>query len=343
MMLPLHSLKIPIQYLEILERLVRASGGDTSAIKQAASLATDAESDQHVLLSGVQFQRAMQVAAKYCTPGRSRVTQFIDHIPLTPYGPMGMLAAASRTVGDATFTAERYLHLIFPPYSVRVLKDPIYTHLKFERISNFGDMDDLLTEIVVRTILSAQPFMMEGFNGVHLRFRHAAQSLDHIEPGGNVKSVSYGAEQDEVLIPVRQMSIAIKAPEEWPIKKSQPDIDLRVHAGQQYKPFTDMALRIINEGIESGSHFNGKSIAQDMRLSMRTLTRKLASEGSSVIELILSSRMEFAENMLASSRASVADIAQRAGYTKVSNFSRAFKRVHGNSPHEFRQKVGSRH
>ena len=341
-MLPLHSLKIPIQYLEILERLVRTSGGDTSAIKQAASLTADAESDQHFLLSGVQFQRAIQVAARYCTPGRSRVSQFIEHIPLTPHGPMGMLAAASRTVGDATFTAERYLHLIFPPYSVTVLKDPIYTHLKFTRISNFGDMDDLLTEVVVRTILSAQPFMMEHFSGVHLRFRHAEQSLDYIEPGGNVKSVSYEAEQDEILIPTSQMSINLKAPQEWPTKQDEPDIDLRVHAGQQYRPFTDMAVRIINEGLACGSHCNGKSIAQDMRLSMRTLTRKLAPEGSSVLELILSSRMAFAENMLASSSASVTDIAQRAGYTKVSNFSRAFKRVHGNSPYEFRQKVGSR-
>ena len=72
-------------------------------------------------------------------------------------------------------------------------------------------------------------------------------------------------------------------------------------------------------------------------ISVRTLQRRLAEEGSVFSELIDEVRVEVAVEMLKNTEASLVEIASETGYSRVSNFIRAFRRRTGKTPAELRR------
>lgn len=79
-------------------------------------------------------------------------------------------------------------------------------------------------------------------------------------------------------------------------------------------------------------------LAKRLGVSVRSLHRKLAEEGTSVSSLLDEIRIERARALLASS-ASVGQIALALGYSEHAAFTRAFKRWAGESPQEYRAKT----
>ena len=80
-------------------------------------------------------------------------------------------------------------------------------------------------------------------------------------------------------------------------------------------------------------------IARELNLSLRSLQRKLAQSGTSFSEVLSQVRNEMACHYLKSPRHQVIKISYLLGFSDPSNFSRAFKRWNGVSPHHFRQKA----
>ncbi|HEX2888806.1 helix-turn-helix transcriptional regulator [Vineibacter terrae] len=79
------------------------------------------------------------------------------------------------------------------------------------------------------------------------------------------------------------------------------------------------------------------TVAHDIGCSPRTLQRRLASAGSSFKAIFDRHRMEEAHILLSRSRASVAEIGARLGYSEASAFSRAVSEWWGVSPRQLRR------
>ena len=77
-------------------------------------------------------------------------------------------------------------------------------------------------------------------------------------------------------------------------------------------------------------------IAVRLGTSNRTLQRQMAQQGFSVRAMIVESRMEIARVLLCKTDLDVQEIADRAGYSTPSSFSRAFACWAGCSPQSFR-------
>jgi AraC-like DNA-binding protein len=73
-----------------------------------------------------------------------------------------------------------------------------------------------------------------------------------------------------------------------------------------------------------------------MKLSERTLRRKLREEGTSIRELVAEARQARASELLGSTTASLDAIAYELGFSSVGAFCRAFKRWTGSSPARYR-------
>lgn len=78
-------------------------------------------------------------------------------------------------------------------------------------------------------------------------------------------------------------------------------------------------------------------IARVLRMSSRTLQRKLAADGTSYRELLSATLRLRAELELADPDLSIAEIASRLGFSDPANFSRAFRNWTGQSPLDFRR------
>ncbi|WP_026357185.1 AraC family transcriptional regulator [Mycobacterium sp. 141] len=82
--------------------------------------------------------------------------------------------------------------------------------------------------------------------------------------------------------------------------------------------------------------------ARQLMVSPRTLRRHLAGEGVSLRVLQEEVRETLAEELLVTDGRSVAEIAERLGYSQVSSFTQAFRRWKGVGPQEYRRRARSR-
>ena len=80
-------------------------------------------------------------------------------------------------------------------------------------------------------------------------------------------------------------------------------------------------------------------LARDMKLSERTLRRKLSEEGTSIRELVAEARQTRASELLGSTSAPLDAIAYELGFSSVGAFCRAFKRWTGSSPARYRAEL----
>ena len=86
-----------------------------------------------------------------------------------------------------------------------------------------------------------------------------------------------------------------------------------------------------------------KTVAETMRLSERTLQRRLENLGTNFREVVDSVRAELSWHHVTSSRLHLSQIADMLGYQTQSAFGRAFQRWHGTSPRIARlDAIGSR-
>jgi AraC-like DNA-binding protein len=91
-----------------------------------------------------------------------------------------------------------------------------------------------------------------------------------------------------------------------------------------------------------GDEFRGNTptavrIATRLKISVRTLNRLLAAEGTSFRDLLDAVRRELAIELLAGDEASIAEVGFLLGFAELSSFHRAFRRWTGRTPAEFRQ------
>ena len=83
--------------------------------------------------------------------------------------------------------------------------------------------------------------------------------------------------------------------------------------------------------------FTVDEVARALGQSQRTLKRRLAAEGTTYSQILDEERRERALLLIHSPTLSLDQIAERAGYTDLANFTRAFRRWTGMTPAAFRR------
>jgi AraC-like DNA-binding protein len=89
------------------------------------------------------------------------------------------------------------------------------------------------------------------------------------------------------------------------------------------------------EGGE-GAFASLPEVARRVGTSTRTLKRRLAEQGTTFSEVLEEARRQRALLLLDDRRVPIAEVADRLGYSDVSNFTRAFRRWTGRTPAAFR-------
>ncbi len=106
--------------------------------------------------------------------------------------------------------------------------------------------------------------------------------------------------------------------------------------------FLNRVRKYIEENL-SNPDANVDAMAEAAAASRSTLNRHLRSQlGISAAQLLIEARMQHAKQLLETGRDdtfSITDIAQQCGYSDPQYFQRVFKKKHGQSPNEYREKI----
>jgi AraC-like DNA-binding protein len=83
---------------------------------------------------------------------------------------------------------------------------------------------------------------------------------------------------------------------------------------------------------------NADAACRALKLSRRTLQRRLRAEKTSFQEILREVRAELAVNYLSDKRLKALEVAMLLGYSNISSFTTAFKSWYDMPPAEYRQK-----
>ncbi len=100
--------------------------------------------------------------------------------------------------------------------------------------------------------------------------------------------------------------------------------------------FSALVSAVLRENLEQG-RLGAKEVANYLGTSVRTLQRRLASEGVTLRTLHDCVRRNLASELLLDSSVKTAEIARRLGYGDAGAFFKAFRGWHGVTPGQFRE------
>jgi AraC-like DNA-binding protein len=80
-----------------------------------------------------------------------------------------------------------------------------------------------------------------------------------------------------------------------------------------------------------------KEVAKSLHISERTIQLKLKKRNTSFHQVYLETKMDLAKTHLGLGRLSISEISQMLGYADISSFSRAFKKLTGESPMAYKK------
>ncbi len=111
--------------------------------------------------------------------------------------------------------------------------------------------------------------------------------------------------------------------------------DREVSTLRSQPSFSHRVQRILSEQIREG-RVCADTVAARLRMSRRTLSRRLDQEGTGFRALLDELRRSLATRYLVEDGLSVAEVAQLLGFAEVAAFHRAFKRWYNETPHRYR-------
>ncbi|WP_394233429.1 AraC family transcriptional regulator [Pseudomonas anguilliseptica] len=255
---------------------------------------------------------------------------------LTTYGIWGYALLSSQSFRQAADLGLRYLDLTFAFNRINLIEDASEAHLQLDgshlpdQVRDFLLLRDAVAVMVIQRELTgakvplsrvqlsmptpADPArfieqfgLLPEFASASNRISFPRQLLDQPLPRANPHSAQLCEQQCQALLAKRQVRSGL--------------------AGQIRDRLLSTPGRLPDMEV----------IASELNISSRTLRRRLEEQGSSFRQLQEEVRQALAEELLAIASLSQEEIAERLGYSEVSNFLHAFKRWKGLTPGQFRQ------
>ncbi|MCR4511491.1 AraC family transcriptional regulator [Pseudomonas sp. 32.2.56] len=258
---------------------------------------------------------------------------------LTTYGIWGYALLSSQSFRQAADLGLRYLDLTFAFNRISLREDTDQAHLQLDgshlpdQVRDFLLLRDTVAVMVIQRELTGNRMPLDR---VQLSMPAPADTARFIEQFGLLPE--FACAENRISFSRHLLDL--------PLPRANP------HSAQLCEQQCQalLAKRQVRSGLAGqirdrllstpGRLADMEVIASELNISSRTLRRRLEEQGSSFRQLQEEVRQALAEELLAIASLSQEDIAERLGYSEVSNFLHAFKRWKGLTPGQYRQTLG---
>lgn len=321
-------------YLRLVCNFIREEGGDLDAILADSGT-------PWTVIENAEFRLPFTLArhiilnVQQVSPRPTLALEIGARIHLGTFGPLGLAAAASKTLRQALAVFERFAPLRSDTVHPRLHTETAGTWLVASPQINAGALQAFALDSVaatwcglVATLTGRQPH--DAFLEIPWAeppWRHAYARL--------AGSLQFNAGRMALWLP--NALLDLPCPTASP---SDFDMALRLcEAEEAWKRSRCTFAARITELLRSGdpSLFFFKDMARHVGMSRRTLLRRLQEEGSSFQALVDEERRLSAVWQLRHTDHTLSAIAASLGYNDATNFSRTFRRWFNQTPRDFKQ------
>jgi AraC-like DNA-binding protein len=258
---------------------------------------------------------------------------------LRELGLLFYIAASSDTLGEALERAAHYSSIVNEGVSLRCRKGrDLRVVFEYVGVARYRDRHQI--EFVMTALIR----LCRQLTGVRLlpsrvriTHRHIGHADSQLAPyfGDNI---TFGAKIDE---------LTFARAEELPVTSADPYLNALLVANCEqalaHRRLHPRAYRVaVANAIASllpHGNVRALQVAARLGLSQRTLARRLAMEGVTFSQVLMSLRGDLAKQYLSDQDLSVSRIAWLLGYQEVSAFTHAFKRWSGKTPRQARAMI----
>lgn len=254
------------------------------------------------------------------------------------HGSMGIAAMTSGTLGEALGLFQRYMSTRSHMFTMNYGEDDSadFSAMSFEFLPEQDDALRFLMAAILASAFTCAEFLlghaMAGAE-VHFMFPQPAHAAE-FERAFHGSRVCFDAPRNAILIPRSYIARAL-------ISR---DRQMQSMALQQCEALHDVLKRqgsiveLVRNRLqaEEGRLLTLDQLADQINLSRRTLLRRLKDEGTSYQQLLDAEISRRAVFLMSLPGSTVAAVAAQLGYAEPVSFRRAFRRLFGVTPSEYR-------
>lgn len=273
--------------------------------------------------------------------------EFGRELSINSHGPLGFAAISARTLGDGIAALAEFARIRAPYISAESILTDKHLILRFSTdVYDLGDFEIPMVEILLQVVLAyVYAVLGEDAPKAIICVRHSARGCTSRYQRYFKARCEFNQPFDELRLPASFRTIACPLHDEIAYRTS---IIRCREALQLVLAPNDMVARVrhlmakhfeqISAHATEGSLPRLEKFADSLCVTPRTLIRQLANQGTRFTDLRTEFQLETAGQMLKDARYTVSDIAEMLGYENAANFGRAFRKMAGVSPGEFRRR-----
>ena len=252
-------------------------------------------------------------------------------------GPVGAAMAVAPSLRHGLQLLESFsqLHATYIDIDARSTMRGLTVTILYEQET--GPVERIHTETAMLLLQQyIEALIGEGMRDAHYRFTmpEPANKQDYAKALHG--PIHFGADANEVDIPQRWLDLPSPYyhAELWQQARENLASALKEQSTNEGTPYTQHIVRLLRTSRPPLPDLG--EVAVGLHVSARSLNRRLKAEGASFRKLKSQALASRAKLYLRESGQSVEAIAEALGYRDTSNFRRAFRKIEGCSPREYR-------
>jgi AraC-like DNA-binding protein len=265
----------------------------------------------------------------------------VEHLA-PDYLGLGFAVHASDTLGGALRRIARFFALVNQHAAIELVEDGAVVRV---RIAVRVEVPDQALRHPTECLLAVLLVIARRATGVDVQptavaFRHTAplDASAHRRVFGIAPR--FAQPHHELAFDRAVLDLPNVAPDAGLVSLAERHLDRCADALPAAESFTDRVRRVLREEIQLGEPTLAR-LAARLRVSERTLQRRLGCAGTSMQAVLDEVRCQVALRQLTESRRTIAEISYAVGFAEVRAFHRAFKRWTGSTPAAYRQSRAS--
>jgi AraC-like DNA-binding protein len=341
----LAALRTPSTYTRL---LLRRWPAETDALLAGTGLTAAAVSHAPHITAGQQLQ--VLGNARRLSGRPDWALEFGRQLNIHSHGPLGFAALSAPTLGEGLDVLAQFARIRSPYVNVESLRTDQHLVLKFDTGLYPLESNELPTiEILLQVAMSFADAVLGGSAvDTSLWFSqppppHAALYTQYFRT-----RVEFNAPFSGILLPASLRALPCPLHDEKTyhasLARCREALDAVLSPDDVVARATHWMAAHFDQIAARGhavSQPRLEQLAAALHMSPRTLIRQLTDRGTSFTELREAQQLAIAQRLLADARYSVNEVGGLIGYGDAANFGRAFRRVTGVSPGQYRR--GHRH
>jgi len=317
--------------------VVAASGGDAAALQRAFNLPSDATTRAATVMPVMALQAFMDAAASMAK-APSLGIDLAEQSPRGSYGLAEFVSLSAPTVRGACRRLARYIELATETVQAVFREDDQGATIEQRLPDGHRGMGRHGNEY------HACLFMLHLRRATGVDVVPANATFDHAPPlevarlmaALGTRNVAFGCKATGIRLSNAVLDLPLRSADDALSQLLEEQAELALAARVPARGFVERVRRAVREGLKREAP-TLESHARALRMSPRTLQRKLCDENYTFQQLVDSVRTELARSHLSDGKLSLTEIAFALGYTSPNAFMRACKRWTGSTPTQLRR------